>query len=171
MTPFNHLHSGIKTTNLVLSEKEIRDITDNIRTDASNCGLVSTVNPNVSKSEAYTPGMWEDTYYDKLFNKIDNVVNPDNKYKFKKDEAWLMRYTGSQNTDPHKHKGWDMVAIYYISAPRGSGVLYFTKLNIEIQPSTGLLVTHDGKLNHGVRANTIEGIERFCAVINYRYKR
>lgn len=168
MTLFNNLHSSIKTTNLVLSEKEIEDITDNIRTDASNCGQVSVVDHHVSKGESYTPGMWEDTYYDKLFNKIDNVVNPDNKYKFKKHGAWLMRYTGSQNTDPHTHKEWDMVAIYYISAPRGSGALYFPELNIEIQPSTGLLVAHDPKLIHGVHANTIEGIERFCAVINYR---
>ena len=162
-----NLHTDIKTINLILSDETIKDITDNITMDVSNTVRVSDVNSDATSSETYSPGLWKDTCYDDLFNIIDAKVNQDN--TLKRYSSWVMKYTNNQKTKVHAHKEFDMVAIYYISAPKGSGVLYFSELNIEIKPSTGLLVVHDAKLRHGVRTNTIEGIERFCAVLNYRY--
>jgi hypothetical protein len=162
-----NLHTDVKTINLILSDETIKDITDNITMDASNTVRVSNVNDKTTSSETYTPDYWKDKYYDDLFNQIDFVVNPTK--ILKSYSSWLMKYTNNHKTGVHDHKDFDMVAIYYISAPEGSGVLHFPKLNIEIKPYTGLLVVHDSMLKHGVRANTIEGIERYCAVVNYRY--
>jgi hypothetical protein len=162
-----NLHTDVKTTNLILSDETIKDITNNITMDASNSVRVSDVNSNTTSSQTYSPARWKDSYYDDLFNQIDFVVNPDKNLKLY--SSWVMKYTDTQKTGVHDHKTFNTVGIYYISAPEGSGVLYFPKLNIEIKPSTGLLVIHNAKLKHGVRANTIEGIERFCAVLNYRY--
>ena len=162
-----NLHDGIKTTNIILSNDLVKDITDKITLDASNSVRVSDVNSDATSSKTYSPGLWKDTCYDDLFNIIDAKVNQDN--TLKRYSSWVMKYTNNQKTNVHAHKDFDMVAIYYISAPKGSGVLYFSELNFEIKPSTGLLVVHDAKLRHGVRINTIEGIERYCAVLNYRY--
>lgn len=161
-------HPKVKFIDVDLDTDKINFIIDNIRNDASWSEYVRTsmVNNKVSSAESYSPDMWGDTLYNEIFDKIDSIVNPSNKLVL--DERWCMLYTDGKFTGSHNHDEWDLVAIYYISAPEGSGMLIFPEINVKVKPYTGLLVIHDAKLFHKVKPNTIMGIERFCMVLNYR---
>jgi len=171
MIQWTPLCDGVISTRIFLPCDTISEITQQIQNDASNVVRVSTVVETTTTSETYTPSIWGDDYYEELFDKIDSVVN-DGTLKRELTSSWVMRYTGDQNTLVHQHDRWHKVAIYYIDAPAGSGTLYFPEADpvLEITPVTGMLVVHDGNIAHGVRKNTIENIERYCAVLNYQLK-
>ena len=157
---------GIERYDIILPESLIKQLKDQIRNDVSNEVRVSNVNRNTTNSETYEPDIWGDTSYEFLFDTVNNIVNPENKYK--RLSSWVMRYTDGQCTKKHHHNNFEFVAVYYISAPEGSGSLCFPDMDLEIKPYTGLLVAHKGDLVHSVKPNTKSGIERFCAVLNYR---
>jgi hypothetical protein len=158
----------IKQLELILPEEVKNNLKDQIRSDSSSSIRVSNVNSRTTTSETYQPNLWGDDYYDFLFKKIKSIVDPDEIYDMS--DAWVMRYLDNHKTDTHNHKKWDLVSVYYIDAPVGSGALYFPELDVEIKPYDGLLVIHDSGLIHGVKPNTKKDVERFCAVINYKLK-
>lgn len=171
MVKWNTIRYGIKTTTLDLGGSKISFFTDNIRKDVSLTEFTrsSKFEDRRSTAESYTPEFWGDILYDEIFTAMDSIVNPYN--ILQADKRWLMKYTNGQYTKPHNHEEWDYVAIYYLSAPTGSGALVFPEYDIRIYPHTGLIVFHDAKIIHAVEPNTVNNIERFCAVLNYRKPR
>jgi hypothetical protein len=156
----------IKQFNLNLSDQMREEVKSKIRSDVSNFTRVSDVDFKVTTSEIYEPSIAKNNYYDFLFDKINDLVNVGNHYE--KGDLWVMRYTNGQKTEVHRHEKWALIVIYYVDAPEGSGILYFPESGLEIKPYTGLLVVHDGKIQHGVKPNSKIDVERFCVVLNYR---
>ena len=133
----------------------------------------SSVNYSLCTARSLSKKWYTDDTYDFLIDMVTHAVKSHFGNNIEPTDNWLLIYKGDDETLPHNHikvgssKVDNLVAIYYISAPEGSGALYFPKRDFHVNPEDNLLVVHRADEIHGVRANTTPDIERICLVVNY----
>lgn len=172
---WHNVNDGIFTTELQLDSSEREKITSSIDMDAStprkNGVRVSEVNFDTTNAYTYSPDLFSDDLYNDMKNSVLDLIKMKIGDKILPDQWWVMKYTDGDKTNPHHHRPWDWVAVYYIEAEEGCGALYFIDEDVRIYPYTGLLVLHKSYLGHAVDANTKENVKRYCMVLNMKESR
>lgn len=106
------------------------------------------------------------THFTNYINKVEQQF-----YNYTLQTSWLNRNRTTQGQEFHQHFPHHISGIFYLSYPAGGGELIFkspnpysfffpqkpidlnNSINIEIEPSNGLLVLFPSWLEHGVRFN------------------
>jgi uncharacterized protein (TIGR02466 family) len=135
----------------ILDENEINalinrsyDIKNNVKNgkEAWRCDVYTTFQ---------TYDVTKDNEFSNLISKISLHVNEFAKsfgsnYKYKCDEGWINIYDNNQYQEFHYHPGYTFSAVYYLSAPEGSGKLIFNSpLHPDMMPIKNIT---DEKNNH-----------------------
>lgn len=153
----------IKCTFLDVSDELLNKLGDDIKKTGDKTYRVSNLKAEMTN--------WK-TELKSFFQLESHIVNQYTKRCTFLDH-WGAIYRDDDHALPHNHDLYGAHAgpnflsfVFYVDAPEGSGKIYFSEVDLTVEPQNKMLVTFPTTVVHEVYPNTISGIERIITAGN-----